>query len=140
LLVCIYNSLPAKQQNIVTCGLIARESTDKHVSIYTDSWKPSRCETRGRVNEHSKDFPWIPLRYISGRSGKNQVSRKVTLNQVSHSRRQKPGDDNRIQTKREDSRSSDQNRQRSNQIITELKTYCELCKLTMIKSDCKRRC
>jgi hypothetical protein len=43
-----------------------------------------------------KHFDRIPLRYISGRSDKNLVIRKVNLNQVSQSRRK---------TRREDSRS-----------------------------------
>jgi hypothetical protein len=42
-----------KTYNIVTCGPIARERGDKHVSMEVDFWRPARYETRFRVNEWS---------------------------------------------------------------------------------------
>jgi hypothetical protein len=44
------------KENIVTCGPIARERVDKHISMEVDSWRPIRYETRFRVNEHSTNI------------------------------------------------------------------------------------
>jgi hypothetical protein len=51
---------------------------------------------------------------------------KVTLNQVSQSSRQKPGDDSRRQTRRQLLFKSIMVQTRRDQIRIELKTYCEL--------------
>jgi hypothetical protein len=129
---------------IVTCRLISRKQTGQHLSAemrFLDTshrwvlnkrsllceseicrllersllWNQQTCPWIRAGNKH---FPRIPLRYISGRSDKNEVihssfvnqkgvirkltgSRKVTLNQVSHSRRKTRKEDSRIPVRTE---------------------------------------
>jgi hypothetical protein len=70
-----------------------------------DSWKPTSYETRFRAKEHSEIFPRIPIRYIGGRSDKNQVSRSRKETQVCWKRSQKSAENSRRQTRSQDSRS-----------------------------------
>jgi hypothetical protein len=74
------------------CRPIAGERVDKHISLETDSWKPTRYGTRflGYGNEicfHGDRFletnmsqcdkqmcPWIWICYIRGRLAQNEVS------------------------------------------------------------------